>query len=71
VGAGGPPAPPHGHAPYSPIAKNADVLAAEKRVSDALGLVVTIDHGDSGGVVSIRYRKLDQLDEVLRRLEKK
>jgi len=61
----------NGHAPQTRIAKNADVLAAEKRVSDALGLVVSIDHGDSGGVVSIRYRKLDQLDEVLRRLEKK
>ena len=39
-----------------------------KRVSDALGLVVSIDHRDPGGTVHIRYRELDQLDEIMRRL---
>jgi ParB family chromosome partitioning protein len=52
-------------------AKNANVLALEKRISDALGLAVSIDQGERGGVLSIRYRNLDQLDEVLRRLDKK
>jgi ParB family transcriptional regulator, chromosome partitioning protein len=31
---------------------------------------VTIDHRDDGGAVQIRYRSLDQLDDVVRRLEK-
>jgi len=52
------------------VEKNANLVALEKRISDALGLVVSIDHHERGGVLSIRYRNLDQLDEVLRRLEK-
>jgi ParB family chromosome partitioning protein len=52
-------------------AKNADTLALEKRLSDALGLVVSIDHRGESGVVSIRYRNLDQLDDLSRRLAKK
>jgi ParB family transcriptional regulator, chromosome partitioning protein len=51
--------------------KNADTLALEKRLSDALGLVVSIDHRGESGAVSIRYRNLDQLDDLARRLEKK
>jgi ParB family chromosome partitioning protein len=51
--------------------KNADTLALEKRLADALGLAVTIEHGERGGTLSIRYRSLDQLDEVVRRLERK
>ncbi len=51
--------------------KNANMLALEKRISDALGLVVSIDHRERGGTLTIRYRNLDQLDDVLRRLEKK
>jgi ParB family chromosome partitioning protein len=51
------------------ITKDADTAALEKRLSDALGLSVTIDHRGQGGVLSIRYRGLDQLDEVIRRLE--
>ena len=49
--------------------KDADTAALEKRVSDALGLAVSIDHRDSAGTVHIRYRDLDQLDEIVRRLE--
>jgi ParB family chromosome partitioning protein len=51
--------------------KNADTLALEKRLSDSLGLDVSIDHRGEGGVVSIRYRNLDQLDDLARRLVKK
>jgi ParB family chromosome partitioning protein len=51
--------------------KNADTLALEKRLSDALGLVVSIDARGESGVVSIRYRNLDQLDDLARRLENK
>jgi ParB family chromosome partitioning protein len=49
--------------------KNTDTTALEKRLSDALGLSVTIDHRGQGGVLSIRYRGVEQLDEVIRRLE--
>jgi ParB family chromosome partitioning protein len=49
--------------------KNPDTTALEKRLSDALGLSVTIDHRGQGGVLSIRYRGVEQLDEVIRRLE--
>jgi ParB family chromosome partitioning protein len=51
------------------VTKDADTAALEKRLSDALGLAVTIDHRGQGGVLSIRYRGLEQLDEVIRRLE--
>jgi ParB family chromosome partitioning protein len=49
--------------------KDPDTLALEKRVSDALGLTVSVNHRDPGGTVQISYRSLEQLDEVMRRLE--
>jgi len=51
--------------------KDPNTVALEKSVSDALGLAISIDHRDSGGIVHIRYRDLDQLDEIVRRLGKK
>ena len=39
-------------------------------MSDALGLKVSIDHRGEGGVLHIEYSDLDQLEEVVRRLEK-
>lgn len=51
------------------LAKDADTLALEKRVSDALGLKVSVDHREPGGTVVIKYRDLDQLDEILKRLD--
>ncbi|HEX4237259.1 MAG TPA: ParB/RepB/Spo0J family partition protein [Xanthobacteraceae bacterium] len=51
--------------------KNANLVALEKRISDALGLAVSIKEAKRGGVLTIRYRNLDQLDDVLRRLEKR
>lgn len=48
--------------------KDPDTVALEKRVSDALGLSVSVEHRDPGGVVTIRYRDLDQLDGILQRL---
>ena len=50
--------------------KHSDTVALEKRLADALGLAVTIDHQGRGGVVTVRYRNLEQLDEVVRRLER-
>jgi ParB family chromosome partitioning protein len=52
------------------VIKDADTMALEKRLSDSLGLVVGIDHRGKGGVLHVRYRTLEQLDEVIRRLEK-
>ena len=50
--------------------KDADTEALERRIADALGLQVAIDHrANGGGTVQIRYRSLEQLDEVVRRLE--
>jgi len=56
-----------------PRGKDADTLALEKRVSDALGFSVTIDHraGKGAGTVHVGYRDYDQLDEIVRRLENK
>src|SRR3954449_1249942 len=51
--------------------KAPDTIALEKRVSDALGLAVTVNHRDPGGSVQISYRNLEQLDEVMRRLQGK
>jgi ParB family chromosome partitioning protein len=48
--------------------KDADTLALEKRISDALGLKVTVDHKGRGGVLHIEYSDLDQLDVVLWKL---
>jgi ParB family chromosome partitioning protein len=56
--------------PRGGAAKDADTLALEKRVSDALGLAVSIDHRGTHGVLHVRYRSLDQLEDVLRRLER-
>jgi ParB family transcriptional regulator, chromosome partitioning protein len=50
--------------------KDADTVAVERRLSNALGLTVTIDHRSKGGTLQIQYRSLDQLEEVIRRLER-
>ena len=50
--------------------KDADTMALERRISDALGLNVTIEHRGKGGVVHIAYGDLEQMEEVLRRLER-
>ena len=48
--------------------KDANTVALEKRVSDILGLTVSVDHRGDGGTVHIKYRDLDQLDEIMKRL---
>ena len=48
--------------------KEADTVAMEKQVSDALGLAVTVDHGNKGGAVHIKYRNLEQLRDIVKRL---
>ncbi|HQF31940.1 MAG TPA: ParB/RepB/Spo0J family partition protein [Hyphomicrobiales bacterium] len=51
------------------IDKDADTKALERRLSEVLGLRVEIAHKGKGGEVKIRYRTLEQLDDVCRRLE--
>jgi ParB family transcriptional regulator, chromosome partitioning protein len=58
----------NGRSARKSAAKSADTLAFEKRVSDATGLVVSIDHRDERGTLMIRYRTLDQLDDLVQRL---
>jgi ParB family chromosome partitioning protein len=50
--------------------KNADTRALEKTISDALGLSVSIDDRgvDKGGAVTIDYKSLEQLDDLVTRL---
>jgi ParB family transcriptional regulator, chromosome partitioning protein len=55
--------------PKAPVKKNADTAALEKRLSDSLGLKVTIEDRAGRGVLQIHYRNLEQLDAVLLRLE--
>jgi ParB family chromosome partitioning protein len=50
--------------------KDADTMALERRVSDAIGLNVIIDHKGKGGVLRIEYNEIEQLEHVLSRLER-
>jgi ParB family transcriptional regulator, chromosome partitioning protein len=58
----------NGRKPRSGAVKGADALAFEKRLSDATGLVVTIADRNGAGTLSIRYKNLDQLDDLVQRL---
>ncbi len=51
-------------------AKDADTRALEDDLKAALSMWVSIDHGPAGegGTVTVRYRSLDQLDDICRRL---
>jgi ParB family chromosome partitioning protein len=53
----------------APETKSADTRALEKQIADVLGLEVTISDGPKGGDVRIRYRTLEQLDDICRRLK--
>ncbi|MEM7766036.1 MAG: ParB/RepB/Spo0J family partition protein [Pseudomonadota bacterium] len=49
-------------------AKDVDTQALEADIARNLGLEVDIRHGLRGGELRIKYRELDQLDDVCRRL---
>ncbi|RMD61634.1 MAG: ParB/RepB/Spo0J family partition protein [Alphaproteobacteria bacterium] len=51
-----------------PGAKDADTLALERDLTALLGLKVSIDFHGTGGSLTIHYNTLEQLDDVLRRL---
>jgi len=48
--------------------RDADTIALERKLSDVLGLDVVLDHGDRGGRVQIKYKTLEQLDDLCARL---
>tara|TARA_R110002095_G_scaffold70553_5_gene60140 strand:- start:4983 stop:5972 length:990 start_codon:yes stop_codon:yes gene_type:complete len=49
--------------------KDADTIALENDISNALGMQVSIDSADGkSGKLSVEFKSLDQLDEVLHRL---
>ena len=66
VGAGAQPR--GGRSPGGPQSGDADLLALEQQLGDALGLNVRIAHGEKGGTLTISYSTLDQLDMVCQRL---
>ncbi len=51
-------------------AKDPDTLQIEQELTAALGMSVSIDHapGGEGGKMTLRYRSLEQLDDLLRAL---
>ncbi|ACA15923.1 parB-like partition protein [Methylobacterium sp. 4-46] len=53
----------------APPEKDADTRALERRLEDALGVTVSIEHRGGGGELRLRYASLDQLDAICRRLE--
>lgn len=55
--------------PSGKTVKDADTLALEQSLLEALGLKVDVKHkGARGGQVQIKYKTLEQLDEICRRL---
>ena len=54
--------------PAEEPARDADTLALERRLSDVLGLSVSLAHSERGGRVEIRYKTLEQLDALCHKL---
>ncbi|MET0437645.1 MAG: ParB/RepB/Spo0J family partition protein [Devosia sp.] len=48
--------------------RDADTVALERRLSDVLGLSVSLNHSERGGRVEIRYKTLEQLDALCLKL---
>ncbi len=48
--------------------RDADSLALERKLADALGLSVALNHSERGGKLEIRYKTLEQLDDICLRL---
>ena len=51
--------------------KDADTLALERDISDTLGLKVDIKFNDGRGTLTIHYKGLNQLDDILSRISRK
>ncbi|MBP7670366.1 MAG: ParB/RepB/Spo0J family partition protein [Ferrovibrio sp.] len=59
--------------PTTPKKKDADTLAFERSLSQALGLVVEVEVGDDSesGRLIINYRRLEQLDDLAKKLSRR
>lgn len=55
-------------APEAEPSRDADTIALERRLADALGMTVGLNHSERGGKLEIRYKTLEQLDELCLRL---
>ncbi len=51
------------------VEKDADTRALERLLSDTTGMAVEIDHKGNGGNIIIKYKSLEQLDDICRRLQ--
>ncbi|MEZ5667978.1 MAG: ParB/RepB/Spo0J family partition protein [Alphaproteobacteria bacterium] len=58
---------PAAAAPAAPAARDPNIVALERQISDVLGLKVSII-GTTHGHLAVEYRNLDQLDMVINRL---
>ena len=54
--------------PHNTQKKDPDTLSLEQTLAGLLGLAVEIDFNGSGGKLVVKYKNLDQLDEIIRRL---
>ncbi len=60
-----------GRPPAAKAQKDTDTLALERQISEVLGLKVEIaNKGRAGGAITVRYKTLEQLDDVCNRLVK-
>jgi ParB family chromosome partitioning protein len=59
---------PRASSSSGPRGKDADTLALESDLAEALGLKVEIADKGGAGEVRVRYETLEQLDELVRRL---
>lgn len=50
------------------VPRDVDVIALEERLTNHLGLRVTLDGEGAAGTLHIEYKELDQLDDVVKRL---
>ena len=50
------------------VDRDPDTIALERRLSDALGLSVSLAHSERGGKLEIRYKTLEQLDGICLKL---
>jgi ParB family chromosome partitioning protein len=53
------------------VQKDVDILALEQKLTSTLGLKIQIEGTGSAGKLVIEYKKLDQLDDVIKRLTRK
>lgn len=64
------PAPKRRSGPRAAVSKDPDTIQIENELSAALGMKVIIDHknDEGGGKLTVGYKSLDQLDDLLRAL---